>query len=90
MKQFFGNINETFKLVSREELDNGLIKTVFKFGKLNVTGISNKPSDDAINRLADEINNIAAKYVFELKMQKNGIWYFYNFHNMDIIIMYIT
>jgi hypothetical protein len=68
MKTIFGTVNESVQLVSRENMDNGFTKTVFKFGKLTVTGLSNHPSQEAIIRLADAMNDIAKKYVFgELK-----------------------
>ncbi|MDM5361165.1 acyl-CoA thioester hydrolase [Peribacillus sp. ACCC06369] len=63
MKSYFGIINEDVKLLSREVLEIGLVRTEFKFGKLTVTGTSNVPTDSAIYRLADGMNAIAEKNI---------------------------
>ncbi|MCM3115472.1 acyl-CoA thioester hydrolase [Neobacillus sp. MER 74] len=58
--KIFGNFdNKNVELVSRKMLENGQIKTLFKFGKLTVTGVSNKPSNESINKLADNMSKIA-------------------------------
>lgn len=63
LKSYFGIINEGVKLLSREVLETGLVRTEFKFGKLTVTGISNIPTDSAVIRLADGMNAIAEKSI---------------------------
>ncbi|WP_258832395.1 acyl-CoA thioester hydrolase [Peribacillus frigoritolerans] len=64
MKSYFGIINEGVKLLSREVLETGLVRTEFKIGKLTVTGTSNIPTESAIIRLADGMNAIAEKSIF--------------------------
>lgn len=71
MKSYFGIINEDVKLLSREALEVGLVRTEFKYGKIIVIGISNIPTDSAIIRLADGINAIAEKNISSELITKN-------------------
>ncbi|WP_144596442.1 acyl-CoA thioester hydrolase [Bacillus cereus] len=61
----FGTANEQIKVMNREHLEDGLIRTTFKYGKITVVGLSNEPSTEAIKRMAENINSIAEKYVNE-------------------------
>jgi hypothetical protein len=63
MDTLFGNVNESVKLVERKQLDVGRIQTVFKYGNLTVSGISNIPSESALERSASILNEIADKHV---------------------------
>jgi TATA-box binding protein (TBP) (component of TFIID and TFIIIB) len=62
MKTIFGEVNESVQLVSREVTENGLTKTIFRYGKLTVTSISNQPTKEAVTKLAEGMNEIAEKY----------------------------
>ncbi|MBJ8047046.1 acyl-CoA thioester hydrolase [Bacillus cereus group sp. N18] len=61
----FGTVNEQIKVMNREHLEDGLTRTTFKYGKFTVVGVSNEPSTEAIKRMAENMNNIAEKYVNE-------------------------
>ena len=61
----FGTVNEQIKVMSREHLEDGLTRTTFKYGKFTVIGVSNEPSNEAIKRMAESMNNIAGKYINE-------------------------
>jgi hypothetical protein len=59
----FGKASDNVEIISREQLDNGMIQTVFKYGKLTIVGISNKPSCQAIERLSIGMNRLANKEI---------------------------
>lgn len=61
MKSYFGEISESVELISRRVTDNELIETNYKIGKLMVMGISNIPSENAINHFTDRLDRLTEK-----------------------------